>query len=222
MQTKPMQKDRIRITNPETARALRNTAVLHYFLEPTSPSDVAKKSGLAANLVHHHAKKAFDLGILLESKRENGKVFYQLAAKEFSHARNLVPIEHKEAEDLQLISNAFLEAYIRSDALGNNTDPDYTLYGFAKAGEDPAPPPQQEKNESLEKHPAHFHARTARLSKQRYEKLIRDITALINEAKSEGSSEAGICSIVALGFDGTWLESREDTTMLNSFVPSKK
>lgn len=46
-----MQKDKIHITNPEAAQTLCALIVLNYFLDSANPSDVAKKSGLAANLV---------------------------------------------------------------------------------------------------------------------------------------------------------------------------
>ncbi len=215
-----MQKDRIRISNPEAARVLRSTAVLQYFLEPSSPSEVAKQTGLAANLVHHHAKKAFDLGILLETKRENGKVYYQLAAKEFSHSRDLLPIEHKEAEDLRLLTGAFLKAYEHSDALLNSNDPDYSRIGFGNGDPDSAPKLQR-KSEFLEKHPSHFHARSIHLGQERYAKLMWDISKLIEEAKNESTNETDCCSVAVLGFNGTWLERRDNTTLISTFIPRK-
>ncbi len=215
-----MQKDLIRITSPKAARVLRHTALLHHFLEPTSPSDVAKVTGLAANLVHHHVKKAFELGILLEHKREHGKVFYQLAAKEFSHSRDLLPIEHKEAEDLQLITAAFLEAYERSEVLLHSNDPDYVRIGFGDRHPNSAPIPKSKLKHSLEQHPAHLHLHTPRLSQKRYAKLMRDMSDLIDAATSESSSEAGFCTVVVLGFAGSCFGSDASKTLLSSFVPS--
>ncbi len=216
-----MQKETVHLTNPEAAQALRNSAVLQFFLEPVSPSDVAKKSGLAANLVHHHAKKALDLGLLLESKRENGKVFYQLAARQFTYARDLLAFEQKEPEDMRLISNSFLEAYQRSDALLRGEDAYVLTHGFVTP-EHPAPLAKPERKEMLEKHPAHFQARTFYLGQARYQQLVNDISRLIEDAKNETSKEASSCSLVFLGFDGQWREdqSQGDTYNINSFVLS--
>jgi hypothetical protein len=216
-----MQKESIHLTNPEAAQALRSSAVLQFFLEPISPSDVAKRSGLAANLVHHHAKKALELGLLLESKRENGKVFYQLSAKQFTYARDLLPFEQKEPEDMRLISNAFLEAYQKSDVLLRGEDAYVHTRGFVTA-EDPQPPTKSERKEILEKHPAHFLARTFHLGQARYQQLVNDISKLIEEAQNENTKDASSCSLVFIGFDGQWREnqSQSDIININGFVPS--
>jgi DNA-binding transcriptional ArsR family regulator len=216
-----MQKESIHLTNPEAAQTLRNSAVLQFFLEPVSPSDVAKRSGLAANLVHHHAKKALELGLLLESKRENGKVFYQLAARQFTYARDLLPFEQKEPEDMRLITNAFLEAYQKSDALFRGEDAYVLTHGFVTA-EDPQPAIKSKHNVSLEKHPAYFLARTFNLGQARYQQLVNDISRLIEEAVSETTKDSSSCSLVFMGFDGQWREgqSQSDTININGFVPN--
>ncbi len=215
-----MQKETIHLTNPEAAQTLRSSAVLQFFLEPISPSDVAKRSGLAANLVHHHAKKALELGLLLESKRENGKVFYQLSAKQFTCARDLLPFEQKEPEDMRLISNAFLEAYQKSDALFRGEDAYVLTHGFVTA-EDPQPDIKSEHTLSLEKYPAYFVARTFNLGQTRYQQLVNDISRLIEQAEAENSKDASSCSLVFMGFDGEWREgqSQSDSITLNGFVP---
>ncbi len=215
-----MQKESMQITNPEAAEVLRNSAVLQFFLEPVSPSDVAKRSGLAANLVHHHAKKALELGLLLEIKRENGKVFYQLAARQFTYARDLLEFEQKEPEDMRLISNAFLEAYQRSDALLRGEDAYVLTHGFVTE-ENPQPPAKPEHKEMLEKHPAYFVARTFCLGQVRYQQLVNDISRLIEEAEAENTTEASSCSLVFIGFDGQWRENQNqgDTIHINGFVP---
>ncbi len=215
-----MQKETLHLTNPEAAQALRTSAVLQFFLEPTSPSDVAKRLGLAANLVHHHAKKALELGLLLERKRANGKVFYQLAARQFTYARDLLPFEQKEPEDMRLITNAFLEAYQKSDALLHGEDAYIHTRGFVTE-DHPQPPAKPERKQMLEKHPAHFLARTFYLGQARYQQLVNDISRLIEDAQNETTKEASSCSFVFLGFDGQWREdqSQGDTIHINGFVP---
>jgi hypothetical protein len=222
MQTKPMQKDTLHLTNPEAAQTLRSSSILQFFfLAPISPSDVAKQAGVAANLVHHHAKKALELGLLLETKRENGKVFYQLAAKEFTYAKDLLPFEQKEPEDMRLITTAFLEAYQKSEAIFNGVETYHLTHEFVTQ-EKPQPPVKSKHKESLEKHPAHFQSRTFNLGQKRYQQLINDISKLIEEAKAEKTNEASSGSLVFIGFDGTWHENQtqSDSYTINSFVPS--
>ena len=81
------------IDNPEAAKAVREAQFLGYFLEPSSPSDVAKRAGIAANLMHHHANRYLELGLLFEVKRENRKVFYQLRACLNSSRTHFSPTE---------------------------------------------------------------------------------------------------------------------------------
>ncbi len=215
-----MQKDKIRITDPEAAQVLRTSSILNYFLEPANPSDVAKKSGLAANLVHHHAKKALSVGLLLEVKREKNKVFYQLAARTFTYPRDLLAVEQQEITDMKLLSTAFLAAYERSDALLASPDPDYHVHGFADK-HIPRPAIEPYVPNTLEKHPAHFHSRTLSLSQERYQQLVQDITQLLEQAQSEKSSEASRCTIAVLGFGGAWHEGHQDSDHINSFVPMR-
>ncbi len=213
-----MQTDKIRITNPEAAQVLRNSSVLQYFLNAANPSDVAKKSGLAANLVHHHAKKALGLGLLLEHRREKNKVFYQLAARTFTYPRDLLPVEQQEVADMKLLSAAFLNAYERSDALLAGQDPDYHVHGFADKLI-PRPKIEPYVPNTLEKHPAHFHSRTLSLSQERYQQLVQKITQLLEQAQSEKSADSSRCTIAVLGFDGAWHEGHQDSDHINSFVP---
>ena len=215
-----MQKDKIRITDPEAAHVLRTSSILGYFLESTNPRDVAKKSGLAANLVHHHAKKALAVGLLLEHQREKNKVFYQLAARTFTYPRDLLPVEQQEVTDMKLLSAAFLAAYERSDALLASDDPDYHVYGFADK-HIPRPAVEPFVPNTLEKHPAHFHSRTLNLSQARYQQLVQDITGLLEQAKSEKSADASRCTLALLGFGGTWHEEHQDSDHINSFVPMR-
>jgi DNA-binding transcriptional ArsR family regulator len=81
-----MQQQEIILTDPEAPRALRDNDLVGEFLEPTSPSQIAKKKGLAANVVHHHAKRLLGLGLLFEANRKAGRVFYQLTARRFSNS----------------------------------------------------------------------------------------------------------------------------------------
>ncbi len=218
-----MQKDTLHLNNPEAVQTLRSSAILQFFsLAPISPSDVAKQAGVPANLVHHHAKKALELGLLLETHRENGKVYYQLTAKEFTYAKDLLPFEQKEPEDMRLITNAFLEAYQKSDAIASGVETYHLTHGFVTS-KDPVPPKKPKDTDPLEKHPAHFQARTFNIGQKRYSQLIHDVSKLIEHAEAETTNEASTCSLVFIGFDGLWREDQNQTDFytINSFVPAK-
>jgi DNA-binding transcriptional ArsR family regulator len=210
-----MQKEQIRISNPEAAKTLQDSPVLHYFLEPASPSAVAKKVGIPANLVHHHAKRARELGILFEAKKEGRKVFYQLTARTFTHKRDLLGLEQTIGTALRKLSESFLESYLRCETEAvNASDPDYHVYGFGsvddslriavKSGELPL------------EHPAHYQVRTLCLGVEQYKTLIQTLARLLEETKSEKNAKP--CTIALLGFSGLWRGGHEDTMGLSSFA----
>jgi DNA-binding transcriptional ArsR family regulator len=218
-----MQKEELVITNPEAARALRDTPMLAQFLEPKSPSEVAKKIGQPANLVHHHAKRGLELGLLLEDRREGGRVYYQLAARAFKYDRFLLTPDESEGSQMRDLMDAFLNAYTRSDHIAGNQDPDYATHGFAHPSDplekkrprnyDPGEP------ETPEVHPAHYSARTFKLGAARYRALVQEIAHLIIEAEKDDASDAGYCTFAFLAFDGITRELHEDSQTINSFVP---
>jgi DNA-binding transcriptional ArsR family regulator len=214
-----MQKDQIRISSPEAAKTLRDSPVLHLFLEPASPSEVAKTLGMPANLVHHHTKRALELGILFEAKKEGRKIFYQLAAKTFTHKRNLLTLEQTIGAALTQLSNAFLESYLRCDAeSANASDPDYHVHGFStEASKVPlVKPVAAEPRESPHQHPAHYQVRTLRLGAAQYKTLIQTLARLLEEAESDKNAKA--CTIALLGFTGLWRHGHDDTMGLSSFA----
>jgi DNA-binding transcriptional ArsR family regulator len=214
-----MQKDKIRISSPEAAKTLRDSPVLHLFLEPTTPSQIAKKAGMPANLVHHHVKRALELGILFEAKKEGRKVFYQLAARTFTHKRDLLTLEQTLGAALTQLSNAFLESYLRCDAESvNASDPDYHVYGFAPevSPQIPVKPVAAESREPPQQQPAHYQVRTLRLGVKQYQTLIQTLVKLLEEAKSD--KEAEPCTIALLGFSGLWRKGHDDTMGLSSFA----
>jgi DNA-binding transcriptional ArsR family regulator len=217
-----MQKDIMTVTDVEAARAIRSVQFLGSFLEPASPSDVAKLAKVAANLVHHHAKRCLDLGLLFVAKREGGKVFYQLAAKTFSVPRGLLEHDETIGATLQNLSSAFMQAYIRSDRLTSNGDPDFDLFCFdPQAGEAmTVGEPYQGGGEGW---PAHFQAITMRLNRESYRVLIGKIAMLLAETKPENVRGAAVCTISVLGFAAPLEESypaySNESRALNSFVP---
>jgi hypothetical protein len=217
-----MQKEIMTVTDIEAARAIRNVQFLGSFLDPASPSDVAKLAKVAANLVHHHAKRCLELGLLFVAKREAGKVFYQLAARTFSVPRGLLEHDETIGATLQNLSSAFMQAYIRSDRLNSNGDPDFDLWCF-----DPSATEEVWKGEPYkggdEGWPAHFQSITMRLNRASYQDLIGKIAILLAETKPENVRGAAVCTISILGFAEPLEESypaySNESRALNSFVP---
>jgi hypothetical protein len=212
------------LTDPEAARALRDNELLGEFLEPASPSDVAKKTGQAANVVHHHAKRFLELGLLFEAKRNAGKVFYQLSARRFKYDRNMLG-EEPDNSELQELITAFGNAYGRSSHL-EECEPDYSIHSFFERSELEHPnranlihyPEDAVRNENLEPHPAHYSARTFQLSAKKYLELVKKINKLMVECEDEPTSSDGLCTLAFLGFDGATREGASASAALNSFV----
>jgi hypothetical protein len=216
-----MQKDIITVTDVEAARALRGVGFLPQFLEPASPSDVAKQAKVAANLVHHHAKRCLELGLLFEAKREGGKVFYQTAARNFKVPRGLLENEDKIGVTIRNLSSAFLQAYEKSDRLTNRDDYEFDVYGYS----DPIPELHDETKPNLgsgEARPAHFQAITVRLSPSSYQGLVRKIAILLNETKPE-PKEGAACTIGLMAFEGLipdeFGQFETESRFINSFMP---
>ena len=220
-----MQKPEIILTNPEAARALRDNDLLAQFLEPQSPSEVAKATGQAANLVHHHAKRFLELGLLFETSRKAGKVFYQLTARQFKFDHHLLGNETNNT-DLNELTTAFLEAYERSSHL-EGREPDYSIHSFHDRSEMPSEGHQallmrnwetSKPRENLEPHPTHYGFRTFTLSAAKYQELVRKITLLMIECEDEPSSSDGLCTFALFGFHGVTREGGSASAALNSFV----
>ncbi len=207
-----MQQDELIITREDQAKALQEVGFLGCFLEPASPSEVAKELDMPANLAHHHAKRHAALGLLNEVSREGGKVYYQLAARTFKHDRKLLPDDpdHMSA-NLTRLQQRFLSAYERSDRLAGEQDPDWTIYGFS--GE---PPPRVRNYVPSEPHPAHFEAHTFRLSAEAYHALVRQIAHLLETAEPSGEKP---CTLAFLAFDGVLQDGTQDHHTILSFAP---
>ncbi|HEX7003341.1 MAG TPA: hypothetical protein VF168_04060 [Trueperaceae bacterium] len=216
-----MQSDELIVTEPEQARALQETGFLSRYLEPASPSDVARDLGMPANLAHHHAKRHAALGILGEVKREGGKVYYQLTARTFKHDRHLLPAgdpdEHTSVM-LALLEERFLSAYSYCDSLENGADPSWHVYAFDRDAL-PGAPAESGGNGALAPRPAHFQARTLRLSPHRYRDLVRRISALIAKAEADDAGQGGAATFAFLAMDGVLQDGSRDTHYLSTFVP---
>jgi hypothetical protein len=219
-----MQIQELILTNPEAAQALRDNDLLPEFLEPTSPSAVAKKTGLAANVVHHHARRFLELGLLFEASRKAGRVFYQLTARCFKYDHNLLG-ETPEDTELTELKTAFVRAYQRSSSLVGR-EIDYSSHLFADRSEFPnqhqamlihkAENPVR--TENLEAHPAHYGFRTFHLSAKKYQELVKKMTMLIVECEDEPNSSDGLCALALLAFDGATREGGSGAAGLNSFI----
>jgi DNA-binding transcriptional ArsR family regulator len=214
-----MQKNTMTVTDVEAAKALRGVPLLGHFLEPASPSDVAKSLGIAANLVHHHAKHCLELGLLFEVKREDRKVFYQLAARVFEIADGLLEFEDFDAIHLRDLTDAFTKAHARSQRLSSGTSP--AIFSF-----DPAFIPNNAPSKARptsESRPAHSQSVTIKLRPSSYRELAKKLSSLISETKPEHADDAVHCTISLLAFEGALHEvSASDDTesrWMSSFLP---
>ena len=215
-----MQTDSIRLTNPEAARALRDTPVLHKFLLEASPSDVAKACGMPANLVHHHVKRGLELGLVIETRREAGRVYYQLAAREFTYSRTLLGLEEKVTTLLGNLSTSFLQAHRVSESQTSNADDaDYEKVGFTSSDLPPAAASAEAKrNEHIEGHPSHFESRTLRLTPKSYWTLMRELSKIIAALEVDTDQHSEPITVAVLGFKGELRSGHENSHTITSFV----
>ena len=215
-----MQKDIITVTDIEAARALRGVGFLPQFLEPASPNDVAKQAKVAANLVHHHAKRCLELGLLFEAKREGGKVFYQTAARNFKVPRGLLEPDETLGFTLRQLSSAFMKEFEKSVRLYTKADYEYEVFGYEDY--QPEVKPETSDRGSDEPRPAHFQAVTVRLSPSSYQELVRKIAHLLKETKPEPKDNVA-CTIGLMAFEGLipdeFGQFETESRHLNSFIP---
>ena len=212
-----MQQDEIILTDPEAVRALYATPITPHFLEPQSPSRVAKILKMPANLVHHHAKRLLEFGVLFEAKREGRRVYYQLAARTFKYPRGLLPIGESEAETMQKLTGAFLRAHERSDRLNVSEDPDFGYCSFADRS---LTPTRKHDMTPAEPRPAHYQTCVLKLSGPSYQKFVGRIAQLLAELEAEQGPDAKPCSFAFLAFDGPILEGDTgDSRQISSFMP---
>ncbi|MVN87677.1 hypothetical protein GO986_12990 [Deinococcus sp. HMF7620] len=212
------------VTDPTAARALRQDhTLLGLFVSPQSPSDLAPRLGMAPSLVHHHARRLTDLGLLFEQRREGGRVYFQLAAREFRVPSNLLPPEDTQGNgtaDLHELSKGFLRAYGRSWAQLHDSEED--VYGFGDA-EHPAAPMTPPDAPSPEGHPTHLDRLTLHLTPARYQRLARALSALLDEASAEGHSEGGQpCTLAVLAYREVPGPALSLSRSINSFLGAQQ
>lgn len=205
------------IENPEAIKALRETSFMGLFLEPNSPSEVAKVVGISANLMHHHAKRYLELGLLFEAKREAGKVFYQLAAKNFKIPWELIPSDDLVSKPLQDLSGAFTKAFERSSRLTSES-PTFHMIGFAEPENEDVQTKSTIDN-MLEARPAHYQMRSVQLNASSYRALVQQISDLITDIEMENSSDTAQCTISLLAFEGSVFDVPTDSHVVQSYLP---
>ncbi|WP_161882350.1 winged helix-turn-helix domain-containing protein [Deinococcus alpinitundrae] len=208
-----------RVTDLAAARALRQrSGFLAHFITPLSPSDVAPRLGMAANLAHHHVHKLAALGLLFEVRREGGKVLYQLAAREFRVPCELPPGDEASSgvSTMHRLSSAFLDAYERSWRSLKAGEED--VYGFGST-EQPATLDQLPYPTSDESYPAHTDVLTLRLTPARYQQLVRALSALLDEAQAEGvREEETACTLAVLAFQTAPSQTEQLSRDQDSFL----
>lgn len=214
-----MQLHEMVLTDPEQAAALQDVGFLNQFLHRTSPSEAARRLGISANLAHHHVKRHAALGLLREVKREAGRVYYQLAARTFKHARTLVPVDdakHRVTSTVSRLQQKFLAEYERSSRSMPEDEDDWTVYGFTDSTS-----PYIPTGSSFEDLPgakrAHLQVRSFRLSAARYQQLVTALQQTLEEFEADPAE--GTCTIAILAFNGLLQPGQEDSRMISSFMP---
>ncbi|AZI42400.1 ArsR family transcriptional regulator [Deinococcus psychrotolerans] len=215
-----IQLDSLQMNDLAAARALRqDSKFLAHFIVPLSPSEVAPRLGMAANLAHHHARKLVDVGLLFEQSREGGKVLYQLAAREFRVSSDLLPPEDEAGNgsaNMRGLSAGFLQAYERSWRNMNEGQED--VYGFGTT-ERPAHLNQLSYPVSDEAYPTHSDTLTLRLTPERFQQLARSLSALLDEAQAEGVREEGTaCTLAVLVFQAEPSQPEQLSRNQDSFL----
>ena len=210
-----MQQNRIRLTNPEAARTLRDSPVLHQFVNERNSSDVAKEMQMPANLVHHHVKRGVELGLLRETKREGKRIYYQLTAKEFTHSRNLLEPDEKLSRLMGSLTQSLLRAHGDYErAAEDGDDPDYAVMGFTDIGISGLPLKARE----ISGFPAHVQMRTLHLTAADYQRLMRQVANLINSATYDSRGNAKACTIALIGFEGPLRMGLDNLQETSSFL----
>lgn len=208
------------VESAEQAKALQDVGFLGQFVEPASPSEVAKQFHIAPNLAHHHAKRHAELGLLVEVKREGGQVYYQLAAKRIKHRRSLLPVGHSDERvtaALARLEELFLKAYERSDRIASEQDPDWAVYGFT-----PEPIPEATLEGDLlmtEARPPHLQVRTVRLSPEAYRRLVRQVWRLLEKVSADSEESEVTCTLAFVAMAGGFYRGMQDGQVTATFVP---
>ena len=221
------QQSRMTITREDQARALsQNVSFLGEFVQPRSPSEVAPVLGMAANLAHHHARKLETLGLLFEQRREGGRVYYQLSAREFRHAHDLLPPEDPDeglTRDLRTLGEQFQAAFARSWRVADGEgDEGMAVFGFKPA----APIPVLE-GRATEPHPTHFDTVNLRLTPERYRRLARELSHLLEEAVNEAATAGrdgpgALCTVAVLAYRGNLLNADVWGRSTSSFLGAEE
>lgn len=199
------------LTTEAAARALAQShSFLGHFLTAHSPSEVAAKLGVAANLAHHHVRRLETLGLLRQERREAGRVYYRLTAQQFRVSRELLPPgdpDENAVRTLREVSAEFLNANARSWSYSSGKD-EGAVYGFESAPHEVELPGTE--SGSNEPHPTHLDALTLRLTPERYRKLALALSALLSEAYTQGQSSSGeVCTLAVLAFRDTRSEMQD-------------
>lgn len=216
------QLDELVVDDPKQAQALWDFGFLQRFLEPASPSDVARDMSIPANRAHHRAKRHLHLKLLKEVKRENRKVYYQLVARSFRHLSSLVKpsdADRYSGATLDLLQTRFAAAFERAEDNAARTGVRWHIHKFDLA----APWPNEQAMGATApqtltmRYPPHFQSMTLRLSSKRYVELVRHIAVWLDDLEEEPAGRP--CTIAVVALDGVLHDGVESGNSISSFLP---
>jgi len=148
-------------------------------------------------------------------------VFYQLAARTYRYARDLLKQGSSDdpiAQKMARLEDRFLHEYQRCDAFWSGPDGYYNHVGFGTPEKPPLDILHTPPSTLLEGIPAHLDLRSLRLSTEAYVHLMRELSRLI-AAEPDGGAGSLPCTVALLGFAGPLEENGIGVDIILNFVP---
>ena len=173
-------------------------AALYLFRDPLTPSEVARRLNVPANVMHYRAKRLLEAG-LLEIADDNGRSrTYKSVASTFSIAPDVLPAV---TEALPAMLEGML-GKVHRNFLGRVETELQDLGALLEHG-----PVTFELSESLtlgtispHEYPVWTSLATRSLSATQYQKIVKAVSALLDEVEAEEGEKP--CTLSFLAFQG--------------------
>ena len=207
------------ITNVKQVKALQSHNLLKFFLEPTSPSEVAKALNQPANRIHYYVKRYLSLGLLEHVNRIYGKDLYQLKAKTFKYPRSLLPATSPNSTTkryLDQLVTRFEEAFIRSELQHGSEEDDWVVFNFDSVREEQDDSVDSGNKIQEEMRPPFVQLKTVKMSPEQYKRFVLNVSRQIDEL---GPAEVGSgkpCTVSFVAFEGEF----DDDVSQGEFIVS--
>lgn len=172
---------------------------------------MARLLGMPANLMHHHVQRLTELGLLYQTERKNGKVYYQLTASSYRYPLDLVPSEESQRDVLGELARDFMKAYSRSEHFAGDLSHETAVFNFSKEHVFP----ECTMEPTQEARPAHLQIRRVRLSASQYREAVEKIYQILFDLQENTQDDARTCT---LGFVAFEKDQDRNGHLLDSYV----